>query len=102
MSLRYDEKGKFFTDFVTKTPIPVWIQTLANRIHGIYHIRTDERLSDALNQAEQFLPITDVTIYAQNGQIVATSSFLAVNLEQIIWLYPEQEAQADAPEAAGE
>ena len=34
MSIRFDDKGKFFTDVISKEAVPVLIQTPTNRIQG--------------------------------------------------------------------
>ena len=44
MTIEFDDNGKFFTDIISKNPIPVTIQTVTHRIHGNIHIREDRRL----------------------------------------------------------
>jgi hypothetical protein len=46
MSLRFDEKGKFFTEIVSKEAVEVIIQTPTNQLRGNIHIRPGERLRD--------------------------------------------------------
>ncbi len=91
MALHYDEKGKFFTDFVSKYPVPVVIQTRVQRIRGTVYVREEQRLSDELNQTDNFLPVTDATIYTDNGEVLDQAHFLAVSRQQIIWIHPEEE-----------
>jgi len=88
MSTHYDEKGKFFTDVISKKNIPVTIQTLHNRIKGAVHIRRGERLKDELNSAEQFLAVTDAIIFDLQGAELNRMGFLVLNRDNIIWLFP--------------
>jgi hypothetical protein len=88
MATHYDEKGKFFTDVISKKNIPVRIQTIHNRIKGILHIRRGERLKDELNNSEQFLAVTDVTIYDNDSTELYRIDFLALNRNNIIWVFP--------------
>lgn len=90
MSLHYDEKGKFFTDYITKETVKAIIQTPTNRIEGTVYIRPGERVSDMLNRSEQFLPLTEVAIYDLTGQKVYEGNFIALNINYVIWLKPEE------------
>jgi hypothetical protein len=88
MSIEYDEKGKFYTDVVTKIPIPSLIQTTTHLIRGNVHIRQGERLKDELENNERFTAITDFTISDLNGNVVFSGPFLAVRRDQIVWVMP--------------
>lgn len=89
MGLHYDEKGKFFTDYITKETVKAIIQTPTNRIEGTLYVRPGERVSDMLNRSEQFLPLTEVTVYDLKGEKVYEGDFIAVNIQYVIWLKPE-------------
>ena len=91
MVLEFDEKGKFYTEFISKDIILSRIQTTTHRIQGYVHVRKDERLSDEINHAILFLAVTDAEIYSPEGEILYTSDFLAINREQIVWLMPIEE-----------
>jgi len=91
MTIHFDDKGKFFTDVVSKETVPVIIQTEAGRVHGKIHIRPDERLKDSINQSEQFFAVTEATIYDLNDKQIYRTDFLAVHREHIIWLLPEDQ-----------
>jgi hypothetical protein len=91
MVIEFDEKGKIFTDVVTKEVILSQIQTTTNRIQGYVHVRKGERLSDEINQAYLFLSVTNVEIFSLEGEILYTSDFLAVNRDHIVWLMPVEE-----------
>ncbi len=91
MEIEYDEKGKFFTDIVSKEVILTDIQTITHHIRGNIHVRIGDRLSDEINQPTQFLPVTSVIIYNPSGEILYHCDFLAVNREHIVWLMPVAE-----------
>jgi hypothetical protein len=92
MSIRYDEKGKFFTQIVSKDPYPVIIQTLMHRIEGNIYARQDERIKDAINAENQFIAVTDVKIYNSQGQKIIESDFTLINGDHIVWMLPQNEA----------
>lgn len=97
MALEFDEKGKFFTEVISKDVILSHIQTVTHRIRGYVHVRMGERLSDEINNANLFLAVTDAEIYSLEGEILYTSDFLAVNREHIVWMMPLEKPQ-DRPE----
>src|SRR5689334_19794443 len=88
MSIEYDEKGKFYTDVVTKISIPCIVQTSTHLIRGSVHVRQGERLKDELENNERFTAITDVAVSDLNGNVVFNGPFLAVRRDQIIWMMP--------------
>jgi hypothetical protein len=90
MSLHYDEKGKFFTDYVSKDSVSTILQTTTHRIQGYVYLRTDERVSDMLNRSDEFLAVTDAVIFAPDGSELFQCPFLAVSRNHIIWLMPEE------------
>ena len=92
MSIHFDEKGKFYTEVVPKEPVPVRLQTLTHRIQGNVHVRPGERLKDELNQSVQFVAVTDAVVYGPSGDEICRAEFLIVNIDQIMWLTPEQDS----------
>jgi hypothetical protein len=88
MSTHYDEKGKFFTDIISKRNIPVIIQTITNRMEGIVHVRRGERLKDELDSSEKFMAVTDVVIFDSQGAELYRVEFLAINRNKIVWIFP--------------
>lgn len=90
MTFEYDEKGKIFTDIVTKVPIPATIQTTTHLIRGHIHVRRDQRIKDELDLSENFIAVTDVSILGLDGQTLFQAPFLAVRRSHIIWVLPEQ------------
>jgi hypothetical protein len=91
MSIHYDEKGKFYTDIISKQAIPVLIQTSSNRIRGNIYVRPAERIKDQINQEDMFLAVTDAIIFDQAGEELYQCDFLLVNREHLIWLLPEDQ-----------
>jgi hypothetical protein len=90
MSIQYDEKGKFFTDVVTKIPVPAVLQTTGQLIRGKVHVREGERLKDGLDRDELFLAVTDAIVLGADGHAQFQSPFLAVRRSQIVWILPDE------------
>jgi hypothetical protein len=90
MSIEYDEKGKIFTDIVTKVAVHATVQTTTHLLRGQIHVRRDQRIKDELDINENFLAVTDVTVLASDGQVLFQAPFLAVRRSQIVWVLPEQ------------
>jgi hypothetical protein len=90
MTIEYDEKGKVFTDIVSKVSIRVTIQTTTHMMRGRMHVRRDQRVKDELDREENFLALTDVHVLGPDGQTLFHSPFLAVKRDHIIWVMPEQ------------
>ena len=91
MVTQYDEKGKVFTQVVSKEPVRVTIQTTRNTIEGMIHVRQDTRVKDELNNQETFLAVTGATVFNDQREAIFRSEFLIVNRDQIIWLIPEED-----------
>jgi hypothetical protein len=91
MTIEYDDNGKFYTDIVSKTPIPVIIQTVTHRIHGNIHVARDRRLKDELDLPEKFVAVTDAIIYLPDDRIYYQTRFLAVQRGEIVWVLPDSE-----------
>jgi hypothetical protein len=89
MTVRFDEKGKFFTDVVKKEAIQVIIQTPVNIIRGKIFILPGHRLTDEINQMENFCALTEATIYNLAGNELYRSEYMALNRDRIIWILPE-------------
>jgi len=93
MTIEYDEKGKVFTEVVSKVAIPAVVQTTQQMIRGNVHVHRDKRLKDELDRDELFLAMTDVNIIGADGQVIHESRFLAVCRAQIVWVMPAHDAQ---------
>jgi 23S rRNA maturation-related 3'-5' exoribonuclease YhaM len=88
MVIEFDEKGKYFTEVITKDLILSHIQTQTYHIRGNIHVRKDERLSDEVNSDNGFLAVTDAEIYSHDGSVLYTCKFMVVNRAHIVWLMP--------------
>ncbi len=88
MSLEFNEKGKYFTDIISKVAVPAIIQTTQHRIEGSIHVRLDGRVKDELDRNEPFLAVTHAKIYAADGTLLHQADFLTVARAQIIWVIP--------------
>jgi hypothetical protein len=97
MVIELDEKGKSYTDFITKDIVFSYVQTITHLIRGFVYVRKGERLIDEINRGEHFIAVTDAEILNSDGKVVQTSNFLVVNREQIVWLTPVEELR-DRPE----
>ncbi|HXF85995.1 MAG TPA: hypothetical protein VNK49_11465 [Anaerolineales bacterium] len=95
MTIEYDEKGKFYTDVVSKVSVPVTIQTTTHLVHGYMHVRRNLRVKDELDLDEKFLALTDVEVLGSDGQVLFRSPFMAVHRAHIIWVTPTEEQSAE-------
>jgi hypothetical protein len=101
MSTWYDEKGKFYTEVVAKDTVAAIIQTITHLVRGDVYIRPGRRLKDELNQNEQFLAVTNASVFSLQGELIFRSKFLTVNRTQVIWVTPENELLPAEPDAGG-
>ncbi len=92
MTIEYDDKGKIFTDIVSKVAVHATIQTTMHLLRGRIHVRRDQRVIDELDANENFIAITDVTVLGADGQTLFQAPFLAVHRSHIVWVVPEQTA----------
>lgn len=89
MSVEYDDKGKFFTNVISKHTVSVLIQTTRHLIRGKIHIRPEERIKDELDLPEPFLAVTEASLLDADGKELYHTDFLAVLRTQIIWVMPD-------------
>lgn len=90
MTVEYDEKGKIFTEIISKVPIQATIQTTTHLMRGRIHVRRDQRIKDELDVDENFIALTDVSVLGPDGQTLFQAPFLAVRRSHVIWVIPEQ------------
>jgi len=93
MTIEYDDKGKYFTEVVSKIAIPTLVQTTQHLIRGNVHVRRDERLKDELDRDELFLAMTNASILGTDGQVLHQVRFLAVRRAQIVWVMPLEDEE---------
>ncbi len=92
MNQYYDEKGKLFTNVVSKEPLRVIMGCVHGTIRGDIHLHPEQRLIDNLNQPDQFLAVTDAIVFSPSGEALYRTGFLSVNRAHVVWILPEQEA----------
>jgi hypothetical protein len=95
MTIEYDDKGKRFTDIVTKRPVFATLQTTTHLMRGYIHVRRDQRIKDELDLDEKFIAVTDVNILGEDGQVLYQAPFLAINRTHVIWVFPEQKPNGE-------
>lgn len=91
MVTQYDEKGKIFTQVVSKQPVLVTIRTNHEMIRGCIHVSPGMRIKDELNSQELFIAVTEAVVLNSQNEEIYRSNFLVVNKDQIIWVSPEEE-----------
>jgi hypothetical protein len=98
MSVEFNEKGKYFTDIISKVAVPSIIQTTLHRIEGSIHVRLEGRVKDELDRIEPFLAVTNAKIFSADGALLHEADFITVARSQIVWIVPSD----DTAYAAGE
>ncbi len=88
MSLEFNEKGKYFTDIISKVAVPAVIQTTLHRVEGSIHVRLDGRVKDELDRNEPFLAVTNAKVFGADGALLHQAEFLTVARTQIVWVIP--------------
>jgi hypothetical protein len=91
----FQEKGKIFTPIVNKKRIKARIQTTLQLMEGHIYIHPDNRISDELNQTQQFLPVTDATIFSNEGNPIEELPFVTIQISQIVWISPIDEIKKE-------
>lgn len=91
MYTQFEEKGKIFTQKITKDQKEVIIQTTSQKLIGTIHIQMDNRIIDELNETNQFMAITNAIILDQEDNVLYQSEFLSINVNQIIWVLPVED-----------
>jgi len=94
MSLEFNEKGKYFTDIISKTAVPAIIQTSLHRIEGSIHIRMDERVKDELDRNEPFIAVTGAKVFDSSGVVLYEADFMTVSRSQIVWVIPNDDSNS--------
>jgi hypothetical protein len=99
MQTSFDEKGKIFTEVIKKRPVDVHIQTSNYLIRGKFHIRLHERIMDELDKSNTFIALTDARIYDLKGGLLYNCSFLTVNHQEIVWLFQDENLNANGEDS---
>ncbi|MGQ0570475.1 MAG: DUF6812 domain-containing protein [Armatimonadota bacterium] len=64
----------------------VIIFTVHHRIEGELHLPSTTRLSDRMNQAKDFLPITSSRIYSMDGRLLYETNVVMVHKAHVVML----------------
>lgn len=91
MSVDFNEKGKYFTDIISKVAVPAIIQTTMHRVEGSIHVRLDGRVKDELDRTETFLAVTHAKVFGLDGAQLYQTDFMTVARAQIIWVIPSDD-----------
>jgi hypothetical protein len=95
MAAQFEGQEQFSSQYVSKKPTSVFIQTIHHRLHGDVHVGLGKRLTDELDGGLQFLPVTNVCVYNDNGEILYRTHFLLINRDQLIWILPDEDLIQD-------
>lgn len=98
MTIEYDDRGKMFTDIVSKVAVYAVIQTTTHMIRGRIHVRRDQRIIDELDLGENFIAVTDVSVLGTDGQVLFQGPFLAIRRSHIVWVIPDQKSSEERGE----
>ena len=91
---KVDERGKFFTERVSKQRVEVLIATVFGHVRGYVHVARGQRLKDMLNNSiEQFIAVTDATISARNGEEPEEVKLAVLNKQHLFSVIPVDESQ---------
>jgi hypothetical protein len=93
MPARFDKKGKYYTEKVTKDKIKVTIHTVVDKLSGYLHIQQDKRLKDDLNDSSGFLALTNGSVLNHQGDELDRFDFLAIKTEHIVWVIEEEDRE---------
>jgi len=91
MSIEFNDKGKYFTDIISKLAVPAVIQTVTHRIEGSIHVRVNERVKSELDRDEPFLAVTDAKVFAVDGSVLFQAAFMTLARSQIVWVIPSED-----------
>jgi hypothetical protein len=91
MVTQFDDKGKIFTQVISKKPVDVIIQIGIQTIRGTIHLRPTERVIDEINHTQGFMAVTDATVLNASGEVMYITSFLSLNVDHITWVIPSEE-----------
>jgi hypothetical protein len=91
MAAQIEGQEAVSSNYISKKSTPVTIQTSTQRLHGNVHVGLGKRLKDELDGGLQFLPVTNVVIYGEDGDTLYRTHFLLINREQLVWILPDED-----------
>jgi hypothetical protein len=69
----------------------VVIFTPHHRIEGELHLASTQRLSDRMNQAKDFLPITSARVYSLDGRLLYDTDVVMVHKAHVVMMMERHE-----------
>jgi hypothetical protein len=69
----------------------VVIFTMHHRIEGELHLSSTQRLSDRMNQAKDFVPITSARVYSLDGRLLYDTDVVMVHRAHVIMMMERHE-----------
>ncbi|MBI5304283.1 MAG: hypothetical protein HY868_19275 [Chloroflexi bacterium] len=91
MPLEVDDKGKYFTERISKRGLLVTLSIRGTRAQGTMYLSRDNRLKDEWNNAERFVALTDAKIWSADGaRLIRETGLLIVNKDQVDWICPDE------------
>ena len=91
MTVEFNDRGKYFTDIISKVAVSAVIQTTTHRIEGFIHVRLDGRVKDELDRPELFLAVTDAKVFSTDGAVLYEAHFMTIARAQIVWIIPSDD-----------
>jgi hypothetical protein len=91
MTMDFNDKGKYFTDIISKVAVPAKIQTTTHFIEGHIYVRLEGRVKDELDRPELFVAVTDAKVFSLDGALLYEAHFMTVARAQIVWLIPSDD-----------
>ncbi|HWS24473.1 MAG TPA: hypothetical protein VN226_08595 [Anaerolineales bacterium] len=91
MDDEYGGRSKIFSQVIRKNSVKSKIQTTSHLIEGNIHIQLDNRVIDELVQNDDFIAVTEATVFDADGKDLYKVPFLTINRSHIIWVMPEEE-----------
>ena len=96
MTISYDDKGKIYTNVISKEAVETRIQTTTHLIEGQIHVRLDCRIKDELELDEPFLAVTNGRVYNAEHKLLFSTKFIAVRRDQIVWVVPVTDIESES------
>jgi hypothetical protein len=91
MATQNEGQDTFSSHYIAKKPTSATIQTTDHRLHGDIHVGLGKRLKDELDGGLQFLPVTNVLIFNESGDVLYRTHFLLINREHLVWILPDED-----------
>jgi hypothetical protein len=101
MATQIEGQEEVSFQYISKKPTPVFIQTSNHRLHGDVHVGLGKRLKDELDGGLKFVPVTNVVVYGEDGEVLYRTHFLLINRDQLVWILPDEDLLSDENQFGG-